>query len=55
MKSRRRSIYYPPTIDVDLDRTPSSVAQVEIKFPAMICDPQIDGRFLTIKQGFRFQ
>ena len=51
MKPRRRSIYYPPTFAVDLDCPPGAVAQVEIKFPLVICDPQIDGRFLTVKQG----
>jgi hypothetical protein len=55
MKSRRRPIYYPPTFGVDLDRTPGTVAQVEIEFPSVICDPQIDGRFLTVKQGFRLE
>ena len=55
MKSRRRSIDYPPTFGVDLDRPPGAVAQVEIKFPSVICDPQIDGRFLTVKQGFRLE
>src|SRR5271166_6094140 len=55
MKSRRRSIYYPPPFGIDLDRPPGAVAEVEIKFPAVICDPQIDERFRTVKQGFRFQ
>jgi len=52
MKSRRRSIYYPPTFGVDLYRPPGAIAEVEIEFPPVICDPQIDGRFLTVKQGF---
>src|SRR5208337_2710238 len=51
MKSRWRTIYYPPPLGVDLDRPPSAVAQVEIKLPSVICDPQIDGRFLAVKQG----
>ena len=55
MKSRRRSIYYPPPFGIDLDRPPGAVAQVEIEFPPVICDSQIDGRFLTVKQGFRLQ
>src|ERR1035441_232622 len=55
MESRRRSIYYPPTFGVDLDRPPGAIAQVEIEFPSVICDPQIDGRFLTVKQGFRLE
>ncbi len=52
MKSRRRSSYYAPTFGVDLDRPPGAVAQVEIEFASVTCDPQIDGRFLTVKQGF---
>ena len=55
MKSRRRSIYYPPTFGVDLDRPPGAVAQVEIEFTSVICDPQIDGSLLTVKQGFRLE
>src|ERR1019366_550983 len=55
MESRRRSIYYPPTFGVDLDRPPRAIAQVEIEFPPVICDPQIDGRFLTVEQGFRLE
>src|ERR1035437_2916039 len=55
MKSRRRSIYCPPTFGVDLDRPPGAIAQVEIEFPPVICDPQVDGRVLTVKQGFRLE
>src|ERR1035437_8475330 len=55
MESRRRSLYYPPSSGVDFHRPPGAIAQVEIEFPSVICDPQIDGRFLTIKQGFRLE
>src|SRR5260370_11436368 len=55
MKSRRGSIYYPPPFGIDLDGPPAAVAQVEIKFPPVICDPEIDERFRAVKQGFRFQ
>src|ERR1019366_8027364 len=55
MEPRGRSIYYPPTFGVDLDRSPGAIAQVEIEFPSVICDPQIDGRLLTVKQGFRLE
>src|SRR5271154_1505992 len=55
MKSRWRSIYNPPSFVIDLDCPPGTVAQVEIKFTAVICDPQIDERLLTVKQRLRFQ
>src|SRR5271166_146247 len=55
MKSRGRSIYYPPPFGIYLDGPPGAVTKVEIEFPSMICDPQIDGRFRTVKQSFRFQ
>src|SRR5262245_60202137 len=55
MKSRRRSIYDPPTFDVDLDRPPEAVTQVEIKLSLVTCDTQVDGSFLAVKQGFRFE
>lgn len=32
-----------------------AVAQVEIKFPAVIGDAQIDVSFLTVEQGFRLE
>src|SRR5271156_3581356 len=55
MKSRRRSIYYPPAFGIDLDDSPGAVAQVEIKFPSVVCDPQIDGRLFAVEQGLGFQ
>src|SRR5271156_3368488 len=55
MKSRWRSIYNPPPFGINLDCPPSAVAQVEIEFTAVICDSQIDDRFLTVKQRLRFQ
>ena len=55
MKSRWRSIYNAPPFRIDLDCTPRAVAQVEVKFTSVTCDSQIDDRFLTVKQGFRFQ
>ena len=55
MKSRRRSSYQPPTFGIDLDRPPGAVAEVEIEFPSVICDAQVDGSFLTVKQGFGFE
>src|ERR1035437_4494501 len=55
MESRRRSIYYPPAFGVDLDRPPGALAEIEIELSSVICDPQIDGRFLTVKQGFRLE
>ena len=39
MKSRRGSIDYMPASDVDFDRPPGAVAQVDIEFAAVICDP----------------
>src|SRR5271154_4098443 len=55
MKSRWRAIYNPPPFRINLDCPPRTVTQVEIKFSAVICDPQIDDRFLTVKQRLRFQ
>src|SRR6266481_2992794 len=55
MKSRRRSVNYSPTFAVNLDRPPGAITQVEIKLFLVICDPQIDERFGTVKHGFRFQ
>ena len=55
MKSRWRSIYHPPAFGIDLDGSPGAVAQVEIKFPFVICDPQIDWRLLAVKQSLRFE
>src|SRR5258708_34764688 len=55
MKFRRRSLYYSPPFAVNLDRPPGAITQVEIKLFMVICDPQIDETFDTVKQGFRFQ
>src|SRR5215472_4344696 len=52
MKSRRRSIYYPPTSSIDLDRPPGAVTEIEIEFPAVECDAQVDGSFLAVEQCF---
>ena len=55
MKSRRLSVYDSPAFGIDLSSSPGAVAEVEIELPPVICDSQIDGRFLAVKQGLRFQ
>src|SRR5260370_7006585 len=54
-KFRRRSIYYPPALMIDLDRPPGAIAQVKVEPPPVLGHAQVDRTLFSIKQRSRLE
>src|SRR5260370_33569736 len=54
-KFRRRSIYYPPALMIDLDRPPGAIAQVKVEPPPVLGHAQVDRTLFCVKQRSRLE
>ena len=50
-----RSVYDPPALRVDLDRSPEAIAKIKVEPASVLCHSQVDRKLFSIKECSRFE